>query len=56
MTLDLGNNETISTGIFLQPDGLFLALTLSESKYFKTRRGAERWLRSRGYDAQGNRL
>lgn len=52
---DMGNNETLSTGIAVV-DGGFLALTLSESKPFKTRAGAERWLAKRGYKADGSRL
>lgn len=43
-TINLGNNETISRGIMKQPDGSFLALTFSKSKYFSTKRGAEKWL------------
>lgn len=43
-TLDLGNNETISKGIFPQNDGTFLAMTFTQSKFFKTRKGAEKWL------------
>jgi hypothetical protein len=43
-TLDLGNNESASRGIFPQADGTFLALTFTRSKTFKTRAGAERWL------------
>lgn len=44
VTIDLGNNESISRGVFAQPDGLFLAMTFTQSKTFKTRVGAERWL------------
>jgi len=42
-TLDLGNNETVSRGIYEVPEG-FLAMTFTKSKTFKTRKGAERWL------------
>ena len=42
-TIDLGNNESMSRGIFPQRDGTFLAMTFSRSKTFKTRKGAERW-------------
>jgi hypothetical protein len=42
-TLDLGNNESLSSGVFPQRDGTFLAMTFCRSKYFKTRKGAERW-------------
>lgn len=45
--LDLGNNETLSRGVFAQADGSFLALAFTVSKTFKTRAGAERWLARR---------
>lgn len=40
---DLGNNESAFTGIFPEADGMFLAMTFTQSKRFKTRAGAERW-------------
>ena len=43
-TLDLGNNEQISRGIFPQADGTYLAMTFSKSKTFKSRVAAEKWL------------
>jgi len=43
-TIDLGNNESMSRGIFENADGSFLAMTFTQSKTFKTRAGAERWL------------
>ncbi len=43
-TVDMGNNETLSRGVFPQADGRFLAMTLSASRWFKTRAGAEKWL------------
>jgi hypothetical protein len=43
-TIDLGNNESISSGVFKNSDGTFTALTFSKSKSFKTKAGAERWL------------
>ena len=43
-TLDLGNNEQISRGVTPNSDGTFTALTFTQSKTFKTRHGAERWL------------
>lgn len=46
-TLDLGNNETVSTGVVDNGDGTFTALTFSASKTFKTRKGAEKWLAKR---------
>lgn len=42
-TIDLGNNESISRGVFKTPDG-YTATTFTQSKSFKTRAGAERWL------------
>lgn len=46
-TIDLGNNEQISTGIFDNGDGTFTAMTFTASKTFKTRKGAEKWLARR---------
>lgn len=45
-TLDLGNNESIKTGVFKMNDGTFLAMTYTKSKYFKTEKGAEKWLKN----------
>lgn len=42
--IDLGNNESLTRGIFDNGDGTYTALTFSQSKTFKTRKGAERWL------------
>jgi Protein of unknown function (DUF1391) len=39
--LNLGNNETVSSGVFPQADGTFLVMTFTRSKAFKTRAGAE---------------
>lgn len=46
-TIDMGNGETLSRGVFPQADGTFLAMTLAASKTFKTRNGAERWFAAR---------
>ena len=46
-TLSLGNNESVTRGVFPQTDGSFLALTFTASKTFRTRAGAERWLARR---------
>lgn len=54
-TIDLGNNETKSIGI-CESHGRFLALTLNQSKWFATRKGAEAWLARRGYAPTGERL
>jgi len=42
-TLNLGNNEAISSGVFLNADGTFTAMTFTKSKDFKTEAGARRW-------------
>ncbi len=42
-TLDLGNNETISSGIVNNNNGTFTALTYTKSKTFKTEKGAAKW-------------
>lgn len=46
--LDLGNNETVSRGVFPEADGTFTALTFTRSKNFKTHKGAEKWLARNG--------
>jgi len=51
-TLDLGNGEERSIGVAAVPGG-FVALTLSQSKTFKTEAGAVRWLARRGYGPDG---
>jgi hypothetical protein len=44
-TIDLGNNESVSRGVFgPDADGNYTALTFTKSKTFKTRAGAERWV------------
>lgn len=45
-TIDMGNNETLSRGVFPQADGTFLAITFTRSRSFKTHAGAERWFAS----------
>lgn len=45
--LNLGNNEKISQGIHKNNDGTFTALTFTQSKTFKTERGAKKWLEKR---------
>tara|TARA_A100001391_G_scaffold147745_1_gene105239 strand:+ start:173 stop:769 length:597 start_codon:yes stop_codon:yes gene_type:complete len=55
-TVDLGNNESLSIGIFPNGD-YFHALTMTESKTnFKTFRGAANWLARRGYQPNGQRI
>lgn len=43
-TVDLGNNEQYSEGIFDHGSQGFLAMTATASRWFKTRNGAERYL------------
>lgn len=54
-TVDMGNNERASIGVCADAAG-YTALTLTESKTFKTRKGAEQWLERRGYRPNGERL
>ena len=42
--IDLGNNESMVSGIFEQNNGTFTAMTFSQSKTFKTLKGAQRWM------------
>jgi hypothetical protein len=42
-TLNLGNNEQISSGIIAERDGTFTAMTFTRSKNFKTEAGARKW-------------
>jgi len=42
--IDLGNNESLVTGVFPNNNGTFTAVTLTKSKDFKTKIGAEKWL------------
>lgn len=42
-THDMGNNETVKTGVFPNTDGAFTALTFTKSKTFKTEAGALKW-------------
>jgi len=46
--MDNGNNESMVRGVFANNDGTFTAMTFSQSKTFKTRRGAEKWFSVRG--------
>lgn len=55
-TQDMGNNESLSRGLFPQSGGEFVAMTFTESKPFKTRVGAVRWLASRGIDETGRSI
>jgi hypothetical protein len=57
-THDLGNNESYGIGISYNANqsSPYLALTGTQSKWFKTLGGATRWLEKRGYDAHGKRI
>jgi len=44
LSIDLGNNESASRGVFQNSDGTFTAVTFSKSKTFKTAAGAAKWL------------
>lgn len=54
-THDMGD-LTMGIGIATNRDGTFKALTLTQSKDFKTRAGAVRWLAARGYAENGTAL
>ncbi|ELY5939590.1 DUF1391 domain-containing protein [Cronobacter sakazakii] len=41
--LDLGNNESLTCGVFRNSDGTFTAMTFTKSKTFKTEAGAVKW-------------
>ena len=45
--IDLGNNESLTRGVFKNSDGTYTALTFSQSKTFKTQAGAIKWLAAR---------
>lgn len=55
-TLDLGNNESLTRGLFPQNDGTFMVMTYCESKSFKTVKGATKWLATRGLTPAGERI
>jgi hypothetical protein len=43
-TIELGNNEQSSYGVFKNNDGTFTAMTFTKSKDFKTQKGAEKFM------------
>ena len=53
---DMGNSESLSRGLFPSSNGEFMAMTFTESKLFKTKTGAVRWLGARGLDASGQTI
>ena len=54
--LDQGNNETLTCGVSKNHDGTYTALTFSQSKTFKTEKGAVKWIENRGYNKNGERI
>lgn len=46
-TIDTGNNEQLSRGVFANANGTFTAMTFSQSKTFKTEKAAKAWLARR---------
>jgi hypothetical protein len=46
-TLNTGNNESLVKGVFANNDGTFTALTFTQSKTFKTAKGANKWMLAR---------
>jgi hypothetical protein len=57
-THDLGNNESYGIGIShnANQSSPWLALTGTQSKWFRTQAGAIKWLAKRGYDAHGKKI
>ena len=41
------NNESVALGVFSNNDGTFTAMTYSQSKDFKTLKGAKKWYESK---------
>ena len=46
-TLNTGNNESLVKGVFANQDGTFTAVTFTQSKTFKTAKGANSWMAKR---------
>jgi hypothetical protein len=42
--IETGNNESVVRGISKNSDGTFTAVTFSQSKTFKTLKGAQKWM------------
>jgi hypothetical protein len=45
LTEDLGNNEIRKLGVFNYGELGYLALSRTDSQWFKTERGAENWIK-----------
>lgn len=54
-TIDAGNNESYTRGMVRDGNG-WMAITATDSKWFKTGAGAIRWLAARGYKPNGERF
>lgn len=50
-----GSCETWKTGIDRNSDGTYTAITWSDSKTFKTLKGAREWIKSKGYNIDGTK-
>ena len=50
------HNSEITLGIVKETDGTWLALTRVDSRTFKTRAGAEKWLAKMGYRPDGTKF
>ena len=46
-TLNTGNNESLVKGVFANNDGTFTAVAFTQSKTFKTAKGANKWMQAR---------
>ncbi len=53
---DLGNNESLSQGMAANADGTYTAMTFTQSKTFKTKAGAVKWLADRGLNPDGSKI
>lgn len=53
--IEYPEGKTVSRGINKNNDGTYTARTYSQSKDFKTRKGAEKWLASRGINPDGTK-
>lgn len=47
LTVDLGNNESLTRAISRNADGTFTAVTFTASRNFKTHKGAVKWMAER---------
>lgn len=47
---DMGNNESVKTGVYQNSNGTFTAVTFTKSKEFKTHSGAVKWFNAQMAD------